>query len=68
MVRGSLSLWVVNQRIESSGGSTLTIYDAGAPEESFLAREDGNAWHFMSLPTGIAFSENTNFATSPFII
>ena len=64
-ILGKNELWVVNQRIESSGGSTLTIYDAGAPEESFLAREDGNAWHFMSLATGIAFSDNFNFGTSP---
>ena len=58
-------LWVVNQRVESSGGSTLTVYDAGAPDESFLPREDGNAWHFMSLATAIAFSDNFNFGTSP---
>lgn len=59
-------LWVVNERTESSGGSTLTIYDAGQPDQTFLHRVDGNAWHFMSLPTGIAFSDdNFNFATSP---
>lgn len=64
-ILGKNELWVVNQRIESSGGSTLTIYDAGAPDESFLGRVDGNAWHFMSLATGIAFSDNFNFGTSP---
>ncbi len=58
-------LWVVNERIESSGGSTLTLYDAGTPNQQTLSRSDGNAWHFMSLPTGIAFSDNFNFATSP---
>lgn len=57
-------LWIVNERLESSGGSTLTIYDAGTPEEVMLDRTDGNAWHFMALPTGIAFSDNFNFATS----
>ncbi|MDX1913236.1 MAG: choice-of-anchor J domain-containing protein [Saprospiraceae bacterium] len=59
-------LWVVNERTEALGGSTLTIYDAGKPSQTFLNRVDGNAWHFMSLPTGIAFSEdNFNFSTSP---
>ena len=58
-------LWVVNERLENTGGSTLTIYDAGTPEQKFLSRIDGNAWHFMSLPTGISFSENFNFGISP---
>lgn len=59
-------LWVVNERTEALGGSTLTIYDAGKPNQTFLNRVDGNAWHFMSLPTGIAFSDdNFNFSTSP---
>lgn len=64
-ILGKNELWVVNERTETAGGSTLTIYDAGTPDQSFLPREDGNAWHFMSLPTGIAFSDNLNFATSP---
>ena len=58
-------LWVVNQRIESEGGSTVTIYNPATPDESFLTRVDGNAWHFMSMATGIAFSDNFNFGTSP---
>jgi hypothetical protein len=59
-------LWVVNERTEALGGSTLTINDAGQPDQTFLNRVDDNAWHFMSLPTGIAFSnDNFNFATSP---
>ena len=58
-------LWVVNERVENSGGSTLTLYDAGTPEQTTWLRVDGNAWHFMSMPTGIAFSDNVNFATSP---
>lgn len=66
-ILGKDELWVVNQRTEDEGGSTLTISDAtsGAPTD-FWERVDGNAWHFMSLPTGIAFSpENFNFGTSP---
>jgi hypothetical protein len=57
-------LWVVNQRVENDGGSTTTFYNAGEPDQSSLHRVDGNAWHFMSLPTGFAFSDNGNFATS----
>mgnify|MGYP000945722608 FL=1 len=59
-------LWVVNERTETTGGSTLTIYDAGKNNQTMWDRVDGNAWHFMSLPTGIAFSnDNFNFGTSP---
>ncbi|MEZ5174157.1 MAG: T9SS type A sorting domain-containing protein [Bacteroidia bacterium] len=43
----------------------MVIDQAGEPSQSSIFRQDGNAWHFMSLPTGIAFSENGNFATSP---
>jgi len=66
-ILGLDQLWVINQRNENSGGSTLTISDASADTPSdFLSRSDGNAWHFMSLPTGIAFSsDNFNFASSP---
>jgi hypothetical protein len=58
-------LWVINKDTETTGGSTVTIYNAGESDQSELWKRDGNAWHFMSLPTGIAFSENTNFASSP---
>lgn len=58
-------LWVCNKGTEASGGSTVTIYDAGLPAQNSIYKQDGNAWHFMSLPTGIAFSENGNWANSP---
>ncbi len=58
-------LWVVNHKTENSGGTTVTYSKAGQPGQKSLLRQDGNAWHFMSLPTGIAFSNNGNFATSP---
>ena len=66
-ILGKNELWVVNQRSEGSGGSTLTISDATDESPSdFQLKVDGNAWHFMSLPTGIAFSsDNFNFSTSP---
>lgn len=65
-VLGRDELWVVNQRTESDGGSTLTISDASNGISNIDFRVDGNAWHFMSLPTAIAFSDdNYNFAVSP---
>ncbi len=64
-ILGKNELWVVNQRTETPGGSTLTINNPDDASPDFLQRVDGNAWHFMSLPTGIAFSNNFNFATSP---
>jgi hypothetical protein len=64
-ILGRDELWITNERNENIGGSTLTISDASdeTPSDYWL-RVDGNAWHFMSLPTSIAFSpENFNFAT-----
>lgn len=58
-------LWVVNEETENSGGSTTTFFNAGQSDQEFEWRTDGNAWHFMSLPTGIDFGENENFGTSP---
>lgn len=57
-------LWILNKRTESTGGNTVIIDNAGEPNQSSIVKTDGNAWHFMSLPTGIAFSTNGNFATS----
>lgn len=58
-------LWVVNKGTETTGGSTVTITNTGQVNQTTELLQDGNAWHFMSLPTGIAFSDNDNFATSP---
>jgi len=58
-------LWISNKGTEASGGSTVTIYDAGQLGQTSIYKQDGNAWHFMSLPTGLAFSQNGNFGTSP---
>ena len=65
-ILGKDELWVINQRTENQGGSTVTISDATADTPSdFQEKVDGNSWHFMSLPTGIAFSsDNFNFANS----
>ncbi|MBT8231208.1 MAG: T9SS type A sorting domain-containing protein [Saprospiraceae bacterium] len=63
---GKDELWVINERVESSGGSTVTISNTTDDvNRSFDMRVDGNAWHFMSLPTALAFSDdNFNFASS----
>jgi hypothetical protein len=58
-------LWVVNKKDENSGGTTVIVNNAGEGNQADIMRKDGNAWHFMSMPTGIAFSKNGNFATSP---
>jgi len=57
-------LWVINEGT-SLGGSTVTFFNAGKPGQSSLKKVDENVYHFMLFPTGIAFSENTNFAISP---
>ena len=58
-------LWVLNKRIEADGSSVSVFTNAGESNETQITKVDGNAWHFMSLSTGIAFSNNGNFATSP---
>ena len=64
-VLSNMELWVVNKGTEATGSNTTTIYNAGSDDQTSINKEDGNAWHFMSLTTGLAFSENGNFATSP---
>ncbi|MFK7809143.1 MAG: hypothetical protein AB8F74_15175, partial [Saprospiraceae bacterium] len=66
-ILGKDELWVINERTENAGGSTVTISDASSGNPSdFWERIDGNSWHFMSLPSAIAFSsDNFNFANSP---
>ncbi|PCH98355.1 MAG: hypothetical protein COB85_01620 [Bacteroidetes bacterium] len=62
-------LWVVNLGIWNgtggSGGTTITFYNPGKMGQQSLYRKDSNSKHFMALPSGIAFSLNGNFATSP---
>lgn len=57
-------LWIINTGTENGGGSTVKITNPGTSSQNSLWQQDGNAWHFMSLPSGIAFSNNGNFATS----
>jgi hypothetical protein len=58
-------LWVINKGTENSGGSTVKITNPWTSSQSDLWQQDDNAWHFMSLPSGIAFGTSDNFATSP---
>lgn len=62
-------LWVINKGNDNTGGSTLTITNAGLSNQGIEWRRDGNAWHFMALPSAISFSkENGNFGTSANIL
>jgi DNA-binding beta-propeller fold protein YncE len=58
-------LWVVNKETENTGGSTITISNLGESNQKIEYKKDQNSWHFMSLPTGIAFGTDGMFATSP---
>jgi hypothetical protein len=58
-------LWIINKGTENSGGTTVTINQTGEPNQTSELLQDGNAWHFMSLPTAIAFGANGNFGTAP---
>jgi hypothetical protein len=58
-------LWVTLRGTTFGGGSTVKFTDAGMPTQTSLKQTDGNAGHFMDLPSALAFSENENFATSP---
>ncbi len=64
-VLSNKEMWITNKGIESIGGSTVTVFNVGESDQSSIWKRDGNAWHFMSLPTGIAFSQNGNWANSP---
>lgn len=63
-VLSNYDLWVINEG-NDFGGSTVTFFNAGRPTQTSLKKVDENVYHFMLRPTGIAFSENTNFAISP---
>ena len=59
-------LWVVNKGTEDSGSDVVIVFDATDAGNDIEVRKDGNAWHFMSLTSALAFSDDTtNFATSP---
>lgn len=61
-------LWIVNKETETNGGSVVIVNNPGQANQTDVFKEDGNGWHFMSLPTGIAFGANGNFGTSPGVL
>jgi hypothetical protein len=56
-------LWILNEGTSFQGGQTVTLYNAGHSDQQPDVRRDGNAWHFMSMPTALAFGDNGNWAT-----
>ncbi|MDZ4667022.1 MAG: hypothetical protein SGJ00_03975 [bacterium] len=57
-------LWIINKGTAITGGSTVMLTETGTPNQKFDYRKDGNSWHFMSLPSAIAFGDNGNWATT----
>ena len=58
-------LWVINIGTENSGGSTVRLGNPGTENQTDLWQQDDNAYHFMSLPSGIAMGNDNAFAISP---
>ncbi|MBK7763690.1 MAG: T9SS type A sorting domain-containing protein [Bacteroidetes bacterium] len=58
-------MWVLNRNTEAIGGTSVIVSNTGTATQTSVYKEDGNNWHFMSLPTAMAFGENENFGTSP---
>ena len=58
-------LWVINKGTFNTGGTTVMLTDVGSDNQKADFRKDQNSWHFMALPSAIAFSkENGNWATT----
>lgn len=60
-------LWVLN-RGTSYMGSTVTLYNAGTPQQKANYLQDSYNGHFMTYPSAIAFGDNGNFATTQEIL
>lgn len=61
-------VWIINKGTEATGSTTVTITNPGEASQKYYYRKDGNAWHFMSLTSAIAFSNNGNWASSPNVL
>ncbi|MBD80110.1 MAG: hypothetical protein CL840_14450 [Crocinitomicaceae bacterium] len=61
-------LWVINMRTETMGGNTVTYRNAGKSNQEAFLKTDGNARHFMSLPTALAFGDKGDWANSPGVL
>lgn len=57
-------LWIINKGTPNTGGSTVMLTAVGKFNQQYDYRQDGNAWHFMSQPSALSFSQNGNWATS----
>jgi hypothetical protein len=44
-------------------GAVAILADATGPDSNATFQQDPNAWHFMRLPTGVAFGGGDTFAT-----
>jgi len=54
-------MWVLNKNTEAIGGTSVIVSNTSTSNQTSVYKEDGNNWHFMSLPTAMAFSDNENF-------
>jgi hypothetical protein len=61
-------LWILNQGTYNSGGSSVIITNANSNSPTTQYVQDGNAWHFMAMASGMAFSENEKWANSADIL
>ena len=64
----SNELWVINKGTYNSGGTTVHITNPGQVDQSSFKLKDGNAWHFMALPTSLDFGDNGNWASGTGIL
>lgn len=61
-------LWIINKGTEGTGSSTVIFTNAGETDQTHKYVKDGNAYHFMSLTSALAFSENGNWGSSPNVL
>lgn len=62
-VNRPFELWILNQGTESTGGSTVIVSNANQNTRTYKYVKDGNAWHFMSMASALAFGDS-DWATS----
>lgn len=61
-------LWVISMRTEAVGGNTVTYRNVGTSSQQAFLKKDGNSWHFMSLPTALAFGTNGAWGSTPGVL
>jgi sugar lactone lactonase YvrE len=65
---GFPALWVINEGTINTGGSTVTIFNPGESSQTTSYKKDGNSWHFMALPSALAFGDHGHWANSTGIL